>query len=57
MRYGVRACLGALLPLTAPVSPPRGRCRRPRCRQEAPGSGGVDGRRRRRYCVAESACT
>jgi hypothetical protein len=52
----LRACAGALLPLTPPVTPPRGRCRRQRCRQEAPGSGRVDGRRRRRYCVAESAC-
>ena len=55
MGCGLRACAGALLPLTPPVTPPRGRCRRPRCRQEAPGSGGVDGRRRR-YCVAESVC-
>jgi hypothetical protein len=56
MGCGLRACAGALLPLTPPVTPPRGRCRRQRCRQEAPGSGRVDGRRRRRYCVAESAC-
>ena len=32
MGCGLRACVGALLPLTAPVTPPRGRCRRPRCR-------------------------
>jgi hypothetical protein len=41
MRCGVCACLGALLRLTAPVTPSRGRCSRPRCRQDAPGSGGV----------------
>jgi hypothetical protein len=33
---GVRACTGALLPLTVPVTAPRRRCRRPGDRQEAP---------------------
>jgi hypothetical protein len=52
-----RPCLCGRAPaLNGPGTRPRGRCRRPGCRQEAPDSGGVDGRRRCRYCAAESAC-